>query len=175
MLRRFICVIMTSLVIKGMDDLLDGDEMVLPWLRYSPYSLLLFALAAAFYPPWAITFFLASYGVGMIRDPFQRLPLTFTALEETIAVLLSGFLFFGWKEMLTSLLLILCIQMVDDLIDQQKDLREGRWNMATRYGWVEISAFAAAIGLIVTSITPEKTMCAALGALFIWGCEAYVL
>ncbi len=178
-MRSLMAVMAIAILVKTMDDFLDEGSPQLPGihnLTYQellPYSLLLFALATSLHLKWSVTLFFASYIIGMARDPGQSLPFKLTALQESLLLLLAGILLFSWQEMLTSLLLILVIQMTDDLMDEGTDRVEGRWNMATVYGRVEVATFTLGMALLALSFAPEKALCAILGALFVWGCESY--
>lgn len=149
------------------------DKNSLPSSAFLPYSLLIFSIAASLYLSWAVTLFLASYAVGMANDPGRRLPSSMTAIQESTLAMAIGVFFFGWLEMITSLLLILVVQIVDDLMDERADLREGRWNIVRGYGRVETITLASSMLLFTLALAPLKAICVASGATFVWLIEYF--
>lgn len=172
LLKGILSVSFTAIVIKLMDDFLD--EVIEVNRGILPYSLLFFSVAVSLEPSWAVTFFFASYAIGMADDLRWKLPLSLTAFQESIIVLAIGSLVFGWFEMLTSFLLILSIQIIDDFMDQEIDLIEGRWNIIRKYGRVEAITFAAGMILLSIRFVPLKTLCTTFATAFIWVGEYFL-
>ena len=123
-----------------------------------PYTLLCTVMCMACNSVLSGSLFLASYIVGMGHDLTRILPFGWTALKEALLFGLFGFLVFGLREMGSSILVILFIQLFDDFIDRQADSRCRRRNFFIRFGLIEslIVGIIAFLGAIY--LDPLKTV-----------------
>ncbi|GAW91482.1 hypothetical protein [Calderihabitans maritimus] len=163
----FAAVFLTGMVVKGMDDLLDsswdlakGKRTVAGSYGYSlvPYLMVFLAIAAWLAPKISLSLFLASYAVGMFFDSRQKMASGLQGYQETVIIILLGSLFFGWLEMLSSLSIILLVQVLDDLQDFRKENPTGHKNWARKFGVVETILFAIILFSLSLALATEKTL-----------------
>lgn len=102
------------------------------------YGLLLFAVAVSLDAVSACTLFFAAYSVGMFKDPNLILPTCFPAWIESLLVTTGGILLWGWQPMVSSLAIMVGVQLIDDYLDQDLDWQEQRPNLVHRWGKVEV-------------------------------------
>lgn len=126
-----------------------------------PYTLLCTVMCMALAPILSGSLFLASYLIGMGHDLKRPLPFGWTAWQEALLFGTFGFLVFGGRMMLSSLLIILFIQLADDLVDFYTDAKYSRRNFAVRFGFKEI-LFAGSLtlaGSIVLDVQKTIMVC----------------
>ena len=114
-----------------MDDFMDMEidkllkqkniSMVLGTGNVS-YMLLAFALACKMNIDVAATLFLASYAIGMMGSLTAKMPSGLYGYQESILTFFLGVYFFGLYEMLSSIFIIISIQLWDDFLDYKIDL-----------------------------------------------------
>ncbi|KYO64477.1 hypothetical protein [Thermovenabulum gondwanense] len=130
LLKKFLSLFFTGIVIKLMDDYLDEDKDNLTNSKnlthilkkgILPYSLLLFSLAIIADINYSISIFMSSYITGMLYNVDVKSNLGITFRTEIIVVLLVGVFAFGVKEMCSSIFLIASVQLLDDYIDYETD------------------------------------------------------
>src|SRR5689334_11285163 len=76
------------------------------------YAILCLGIAASINAPVTLALFFASYIIGMFNDLRQILPSKLSGWQESILVTFLGWIFFGWKLMLFSLLFVIAIQLI---------------------------------------------------------------
>lgn len=132
--RAILAVFCVALGVKLMDDFLDeprdsflGTKTTSSFLGRAafPYAMLMLAFAVALKASWAVSLFLASYSIGMFGDLTQRLPTKLKGYQESVLVFVLSSLLVGYREAVTSFLLIVAWNVVDDLID--RDVDQYRW------------------------------------------------
>ena len=130
MYERILGLLIIGIVIKLMDDFLDKEiDKILEKNNYTilignsifPYCLLLMILALYFNFEESITYFTASYATGMAQDYDQKLPTNIFAWQESIFVLFFSVFFISLYDTIYALILIFCLQLIDDLIDYNQD------------------------------------------------------
>lgn len=160
--------LLTGTAIKIMDDNLDIPDQSAAWLAGDrsalPYSLLFFAGGAALNAATAISLFFAAYCLGMAFNLMEKMPSGLYGYQESLLVAVSGIAFFGWGEMAGSLFIIACIQLVDDLRDQQEDRWSGQKNLAQRFGRVEAGLLAAILFLATARVALAKAVLTLFGS-----------
>ncbi|AOT72919.1 hypothetical protein [Geosporobacter ferrireducens] len=161
-----------GIVIKLLDDYMDEElPQKLLSLEFKnailPYSLILFSVAAALDTIYAVTLFSAAYILGMFFHMQQKLPTGFTALQESLIVLMVNLLIFSFRSILTSLLVIFFIQCIDDLMDRQWDKRMGHHNLANKFGVGEVAIFSVILSIIMIMLDMRKFVIVSFCFLFI--------
>lgn len=147
-------ILVIGIVIKLMDDYLDQDLDKIEG-KYTfaifldkailPYTLLCTVMCMVLEPMLAGSLFLASYIVGMGHDLRRQLPLGWTAWQEILLFGTFGIIGFGFVEMMSSLVIILFVQLADDFIDYHTDAVTTRRNFVLRLGLWE----SVILGVIV--------------------------
>ena len=155
-LLKWMIIFLTGIVVKLMDDYLDQELdkiegkftlAVILDKAIVPYSLLCMVICMTINPKLAGSLFLASYIIGMGSNLKQRLPLGLSAFQEFVIFGLFGLIIFGITEMLSSLLIIIFIQFIDDFLDFYSDARFTRRNFVIKFGFWE-SAIITLVCLI---------------------------
>lgn len=140
---KWLIICLTGVVIKLMDDYLDqeldkieGKHTLAVILDRAivPYTLLFMVLCMSVHPMLAGSLFLASYIIGMGHNLQQALPLGWSSLQESIIFGIFGLIVFGFTEMISSLLIIIFVQLVDDCFDYYTDKQFSRRNFVIRFG-----------------------------------------
>lgn len=143
-LKKILSVFLTGCVIKIMDDYLDQDIDILEneqnlftvlELGVLPYALLLLSLAFFLDSVTALSLFLASFAVGMGGNLTAKMPSGLYGYQESFIVLLLGFLSLK-INMLSSILIIIVIQLLDDIKDYKRN-KINKKNLAFLLGKVE--------------------------------------
>lgn len=137
---------MVGFVIKLLDDYIDGDSHFIYnhhlvenlGKAILPYSMIAFAIGAGFHVTYCVTLMSACYMVGMFHDLNMKLPTGLRGYQESTLLLLINMYLFSFESVMTSILIILLIQFIDDLVDQQWDKKYGYKNFANRFGKVEM-------------------------------------
>jgi len=129
-LRKFISILFTGIVVKIMDDYMDRefDELVnnenttkILGLGMLPYAIFIFSLACILDLATAISLFFASFTTGMVWNLNAKMPSGMHGYQESLIIIVLGLILFGAVEMFSSLLLIFAIQLWDDYVDYNKD------------------------------------------------------
>lgn len=160
-------IVLAGLTIKLMDDWLDieydqciGRHTLAIRLGRAclPYALVSLALAMALAPEVALTLFFAAYAIGMGHDLRERMPTQLPGwLESILAVLLSVFVGGFWLTV-WAVCAMGMIQLLDDLMDVQKDRRSGQNNLVLRYGLVEVTILMFICLLAAVLLSPLRTV-----------------
>ncbi|NLJ80993.1 MAG: hypothetical protein GX335_08215 [Firmicutes bacterium] len=133
----------TGLVVKTMDDLLDEEDLLsIPYFArlgsgLAPYTLALFSLASAFNFRLSFGLFWASYCLGMIKSPFEKLPTGLRANTEVILGIILMLLVIGARKTFWSVLIMAAVQLIDDFLDFKEDQIVKAANAALVLGRVE--------------------------------------
>jgi len=163
--------LLTGAAIKTMDDSLDAPSAPSACLTEQPgalaYALLFLAGGAGLNAALAISLFFAAYAIGMAYDLTEKMPSGLYGYQESLLVAGVGAALFGWAEMLGSLLVIACIQLLDDLRDQTEDRLSGQKNLARRYGQVEIALLGTILLLAAARLALVKAVLTILASLVI--------
>lgn len=151
------------MVIKVTDDYLDevpqGPSLAAKLDRgVTPYGLLLFSLAVSLDPGTVCTLFLAAYAVGMIKDPDLLLPTSLPTWAESLMVSACGTWLWGWRAMVSSLIIMAVVQLGDDYLDRDQDWQQQRFNLANRWGRVETLLLILLLGYLSLLLDWEKTL-----------------
>lgn len=166
--QDMLCILLTGMSIKLMDDWLDYeyDECIGKFTLARklgkatlPYTLLILVIASVLHAQLALGLFLGSYAAGMAFQFRDRMPTGLPGyVEAGIAVVIGGFLI-GIPLIGFSVLMMICVQFLDDILDLQKDRNSGQRNLAAKFGMVEatllfLTLFVACILLnaVYTSI-----------------------
>ncbi len=154
------------------DDFLDEEwppnDGILALLNRGilPYGLLLFGVSLFLHLPLALSLFCACYSVGMLGSPHTLLPSRLSASLEGALVLLFSLIACGFAITLWSYLVILAIQLLDDLLDYEKDEKKGRRSFAHRWGLNECRFAFLLLFFICLSLQPWYSFMAFLSSLF---------
>lgn len=141
--RMFMGIALVGSAIKLMDDSLDqeldrlqGKTTLAMGLKEAtlPYSLLFLSLSILFIEMKALSLFLSSYILGMHNHLQERQPLGLKGYQESLLLFLLALFFIGFLEILTSLTIILSIQILDDLLDYYYEPFPGRGNLIKKFG-----------------------------------------
>ncbi|NMB25612.1 MAG: hypothetical protein GX986_08775 [Firmicutes bacterium] len=168
-LRLFVACLSTGIAIKIMDDYIDGPWDALigqkTWaagLKEAalPYALMALCLGCLADSTWAVTFFWASYAVGMRGDLIRPLALGLTGWQEVALAGVVIYLTCGGYAMFTSWAAIFVMQCIDDLLDQSLDRMSGAHNWATKWGKVEIGISLAIALVVLAQLHPVKLILA---------------
>lgn len=151
---KWMVILVIGTVIKLMDDYLDQDLDKIEG-KYTlamfldkatlPYTLLCTVMCMALEPALSGSLFLASYLIGMGHDLKRPLPLGWTAFQEILLFGIFGVIGFGFREMISSLLIVFFVQMADDFVDYRSDFLTDRRNFVLRLGQWE----SVILGVIV--------------------------
>ncbi|UNC91900.1 hypothetical protein [Candidatus Contubernalis alkaliaceticus] len=145
--RDFLSVLFIGITIKFLDDIIDAEmdktNGKINWFNYVgtgilPYIFILFSLAVIFNKNLTIPLFLSAYVVGMGKEYSSRYLLGIVGWTESLIIITIVVIFFGWQNGLTSLAVLLAIQLVDDLIDHSRDRETGEKNFVTLWGSGEV-------------------------------------
>ncbi|MFD1674572.1 hypothetical protein [Alicyclobacillus fodiniaquatilis] len=160
-LRAFVALLFAGAAVKLMDDALDveydlcrGKRTLAVRLERAclPYSLAIFGIAMITEAHVALAVFLGSYAVGMFTRLDERLPSRVPAFVEIIVAIALCIVLVGWREALWGVAMMSVIDWLDDMVDRQKDLISGQFNVAIRFGFVEV-LFAILIALCLAVYT----------------------
>ncbi len=138
LLPSFGAILLTALVIKCLDDYLDQDSNnpLLTALGRGDvvYFVLGILIAAALDFSLVFSLFSASYIVGMFFDMKTKLPSGLPGWVESIIVITLSIIFTGLTSTLWAVMIIFSIQLLDDLLDYQKDMLNRQTNYAIMLG-----------------------------------------
>ncbi|MFW5998354.1 MAG: hypothetical protein ACOC4G_11975 [Bacillota bacterium] len=159
MFERYLGIFFMGIVIKLMDDYLDQDFDKLKdenIINYSiklkkgilPYSLLLFVFALYLNFEETLSLFLASYVIGMVYDLKQRLPSYLYGWQESLVVLFLCIIMTSLSITISSLILVIMLQLIDDYIDYYKDLEVNEENYIKKLGYIPGITVIVILGLI---------------------------
>lgn len=130
LIKKIFCVFFTGFVIKIMDDYTDQniDKMLEKPNIYEamelgglPYVLLLLSLAFILDPITSLSLFLSSYVIGMMGSINVKMPSGLYGYQESILILLLSFIILKKIDMVSSITIIVAIQLLDDFLDYEKD------------------------------------------------------
>lgn len=138
--KRYIAVFLIGNIIKWLDDEVDGNTSRYKFLKEGkyPYSLLILSLALLLDTHYSFSLFTAAYMIGMFHIPLQRLPFGLKSYQEIIILVLISILLVPIDIFLHSMVLIFCIQLLDDIYDYHYDFKMGYHNYAIKYGRGEV-------------------------------------
>lgn len=177
MFKRFAGIFLTGLVIKLMDDFLDQDlDRLKGEENFSriigrgilPYSLVIIILALYFNFNESVSYFAASYFLGMAYDDRERLPSRLFGWQEGLIVLGISILLTSLKDTLSALILILLIQLFDDYVDYRRDnLFLGR-NLINTLGIVNSILLTLILFFLVIKFFPLKLVFFSLASFILY-------
>ncbi|MFW6281404.1 MAG: hypothetical protein ACOC1O_01245 [bacterium] len=176
MFKKFLSILLIGVLIKIMDDYLDRDidRIIGRWnitlvLNRSilPYSLLLMLISTYLDYNESVSFFISSYIIGMTNDTFEKLPTRLYAWQESIITLLIAIYISGLKIMVSCFLLILLIQIIDDLLDYNKEKYIIN-NIRNKLGFINTLLIIMIISLISLRFFPFRTIYFLTAALIIY-------
>lgn len=165
MLKRLLGLLLVGLAIKLMDDFLDqekdkasGQYNLYHILGKSilPYSLVIFSFGLYLNLVEGISFFAASYLLGMAHDYHLRLPSGLIAWQEGLIVFMFSTYLTDLKNSLSALLLILLLQFIDDLIDFKKDSQYFQANLFKKLGFFNSVLIMLALTIVAIIFYPVK-------------------
>lgn len=146
-IRLCMALLLSGAAVKLMDDALDieydlcgGKRTLAARLGRAslPYSLAVFGIAMAVQPVVSLSVFLASYAVGMFARPTERLPSTVPAYVEMAIAIVILVMIVGWRHTLWGFATMCVIDWLDDVMDRNRDRDAGQFNVAVRFGTVEV-------------------------------------
>ncbi|WP_148217685.1 hypothetical protein [Acetohalobium arabaticum] len=142
-----------------LDRLQNKKTLALKWGRATlPYTLLSFSLAVVFNYSWAVSLFWASYILGMGYDLTDELPTGLKAYQESLLLLLIGIYILPIENFLSSLSVMVGIQLIDDLIDLKYDKEVYRNNSVYLLGKRQVILLLIAVLAIGVYFDPKKTL-----------------
>lgn len=148
MFNRFIGVFFTGIVIKIMDDYLDYNiDKELELWNYTillgraalPYSLVLFMVGLSLNFSEGVGFFASSYCLGMNSSDKSRLPSGLLPWQEGLILVAISIFITDFYNTLYCFISIFYIQLMDDLIDYQKEKFTNQHNYIKKYGVINSS------------------------------------
>ena len=155
MYKRFFGLITIGIVIKLMDDFLDKKiDNILDKHNYAlilknsilPYTILLTILALYLNMKEGITFFAASYVLGMTKDYDKKLPTNVFAWQESLIVFIFSIIYISFLDTIYAIILIFLLQLIDDLIDLKDD------NYINEFNYIELMGTTPGIILMIILI-----------------------
>lgn len=170
---KFLSVLGTALVVKTMDDLVDEERLEgIPYYTFwgpalIPYTLALFSLALALDWPLSFGLFWASYGLGMVASPWEKLPTNLRAGMETALSIGLMLAVIGLQATLWSLLIIGAVQLGDDFLDYRQDEAVSSKNAALVFGQRE--CFLSTLILLYSALKLQP-----LASLFSWSLALFI-
>ncbi|SDK49337.1 hypothetical protein [Natronincola ferrireducens] len=145
--KTFIAVFLLGIVIKLLDDEVDGDK-VLKAVYSSiykdisayklPYSLLFVSLTMLLQPHLVFSLFTSAYMIGMFDFPNKKLPLKLKSYQEIGIIIVLNLFLIPLEIFFLSFTIILLIQLIDDLLDYKYDFKYGYKNYVNKFGKGEI-------------------------------------
>lgn len=159
-----------GLAIKLTDDFLDKEEdEVLGKANLAsklgpsilPYSLGVTLIAASLEPRLAGAYFIAAYGVGMVKDPEQVFLSRLQGWQEISVLMLVSVVWLGWVQTVVAWGLMLTVQIIDDLLDFQREPTAR--NLAIRYGRAQVTLVMLLLILVSYRLGPSQLL-ALIGA-----------
>ncbi|MGF7057080.1 hypothetical protein [Brassicibacter mesophilus] len=162
-IKNILCVLITGIVIKTMDDYIDTNksELINKIVKQHvgsgiiSYILLFFSLSCLLNKELSISLFLGAYMVGMFTDLRRPLFFKLNGFYESVIIFTIGAYFLGILMMLLSIIIMTFIQFFDDVIDREEDRYSGNKNFAIKYGTVEISLLAICLLLLSIKLSPS--------------------
>lgn len=142
-IKYIISIIITALVIKILDDYIDLDQTGFSSIVSNmkegilPYTLIFFSLACLMNREITVSLFVSAYIIGMLKDFRRSLSFKLKGYHESFIIIIVFGCLIGFFEMLSSIIVILAIQFLDDIIDIRKDRYFNNKNIAIRIGIVE--------------------------------------
>ncbi|WP_425447515.1 hypothetical protein [Dethiothermospora halolimnae] len=160
--KMIVAIIFTAFVIKMIDDYIDDDNKLLKKLIYNmgtgvlPYGLIIFSMACLLDKEVSISLLFSAYIIGMFSDLNRKLSFKIKGYQEGVLVFLVGTLLIGLYPMISSFLIMLLLQLIDDIIDLKLDRMNNNSNLVDRFGLVEVILFSLIIVLILIKINIIK-------------------
>lgn len=158
LLRDFFSVLLMGFTIKFLDDIIDADTDKISgkhnfWndrgTGIIPYAFLLFSLSVALNRDLSVPLFISAYVVGMSKQQNQKYLLGLPGWAESLLVMAVSLLLFSWFDVLTSLVLLLALQFIDDYLDYPDDLETGEKNFFVILGFWEA---VIGCGILLTAL-----------------------
>lgn len=144
-LKLLSCITIIGLLIKILDDYYDDEESSIDIeiiknrsKNIILYGLVMFSIACTINHSLTITFFLSAYIIGMFKDFNRKLTMGLKGYQESILLIVFSLIFFNYTEILSSFLIILIVDLVDDILDIKKDKKFNRKNYVLRFGLGEV-------------------------------------
>ncbi|MFW6281697.1 MAG: hypothetical protein ACOC1O_02730 [bacterium] len=145
MFKRLIGILIMGIVIKIMDDSLDRDldKMTGQWnitsilnRSITPYCILMVIISLYFNFEECISIYMTSYILGMINDCREKLPSKLFAWQECIIIFFLSISITSFINMISTIFIIILIQIIDDYIDLKKDTYPQTNNIIIKLGCV---------------------------------------
>ncbi len=155
-------VILTGITIKLIDDYLDNDKTIFSKIIENmgkgilPYSIIIFSISCLLNLETSVSLVSSAYIVGMISDFNRKLTFNLKGYEESILIFIILVIFLGFNEMVSSLIIIFITQLIDDIIDINKDKYYNNKNLAFKLGVVESILISVILVLITLKIDALK-------------------
>lgn len=154
-----------GLAIKLTDDFLDiQEDRVLGKVNMAsrlgpsvlPYSLVAALLSASLAPKLAFAYYIAAYGIGMVKDPQQVFLSKLQGWQEICLTLVISLIAVGWVQTLVAWAMMLVVQLVDDLLDFQKEPTAR--NLAIRYGRAQVTLVMVLLVLVSCRLASSQVL-----------------
>jgi len=163
-IKMLISIFLTALVIKSIDYYIDSDidgfAKILDNIGKGilPYCLIVFAFACTINKETSISLLISAYCIGMFDDLNRELSFKSKGYQEGAIVSIAGIYFLGLNEMLSSMLIIGIIQLLDDIIDLDKDKYYSLKNYVLKFGIVEIILVILIMAIIAIELALTKLL-----------------
>lgn len=162
--RLFSAIFITGVVIKIMDDYIDGGDNRCCKLIQDmgngvlPYTIILCCFAIVLDKDTSITLIVSAYVVGMFNDLKRPLSLGLNGYQEILATSLVCIMFLGTSEFVSSFIIIVLIQLIDDLIDYKRDSFYGSHNFVSKFGKIEVILLIIILFLLLVKVVAFKML-----------------
>lgn len=164
--KLFFTFFLIGFVIKLVDDSIDVTDAnrifdkLLNNMQNGiiPYILVIFSISCLLDYKLTVSIFISSYIIGMFNDINRILSFKLKGYQEAIILFLIGIFFLGKSEMISSFLLVLIIQLLDDIIDLKNDKYYGRNNLCLKFGFLEVSVFLLILTLLLFKLSYIKLL-----------------
>ena len=175
-IKKIISIFLTGIVIKIMDDFLDQDIdslyrkglNIFLVVEHSvmSYTLLLLSFAFILDPVTSLSLFFASFALGMLTNLTVKMPTGLYGYQESLIIVFVGCILFR-TNMLSSLLIILTVQLCDDFLDFDRD-KVTKKNLAFLMGKTECSLLAITAFLLTLYFDYIKAIFTAISAFSVY-------
>lgn len=177
MFERLAGITLIGFVIKMMDDFLDqeidilqGDLNLTSILKKGilPYSLviMIFALHLNFIE--SVSYFSASYLLGMASTAGDKLPSRLKGWQEGLILITIAIYLTDLREIITSIILILILQLIDDYIDYKKEIYIKKDNLINKLGYINVLIIFIVLFISVINFCLIKTIYFSLASCIIY-------
>lgn len=183
MYKDLLSFLFIGIVIKIMDDYLDQelDKLTEQWNICNtlgrgvlPYSLVFMVLALYFNLSEGLSFFWASYSLGMTSNLKEKLPSKLLAWQESLLAFIISITLSSFFTTISSFILIFLIQIIDDYIDYSSDVLPQQTNLIFNLGRINCLVITLILLLLAIHFFFFKLICFTLAGIIIYFSFAYL-